>query len=45
MEKIVVKYLGSIEHRMSQTIINSIRKGRCYHIRNSTKVLCDMGPW
>ncbi|HKI08148.1 MAG TPA: pyridoxamine 5'-phosphate oxidase family protein [Nitrososphaeraceae archaeon] len=27
IEKIVVKYLGSIEHRMSQAIISSIRKG------------------
>ena len=27
IEKIVVKYLGSIEHHMSQAIINSIRKG------------------
>ena len=26
MEKIAVKYLGSIGHPMSQTIINSIRK-------------------
>ena len=25
--KIVVKYLGSIEHHMSQVIISSIRKG------------------
>jgi general stress protein 26 len=27
VEKIVVKYLGSIEHPMSQAIISSIRKG------------------
>jgi hypothetical protein len=27
MEKILTKYLGSIGHPMSQTIISSIRKG------------------
>jgi hypothetical protein len=27
IEKIVVKYLGSVAHPMSQTIISSIRRG------------------
>jgi hypothetical protein len=27
IEKIVIKYLGSIEHHMSQALVSSIRKG------------------
>ena len=37
IEKIVVKYLGSIEHRMSQAIISSIRKGDAIILEISPK--------
>jgi uncharacterized pyridoxamine 5'-phosphate oxidase family protein len=37
IEKIVVKYLGSIEHHMSQAIIGSIRKGDAIILEISPK--------
>jgi general stress protein 26 len=45
VERIVVKYLGSTEHPVSHTIIDSIRNKEAYHTRDNTKILCHVGPW